>query len=177
MNYSKVTLTQVEPSDFPTAKHIINGLIPYLPTPMEFSQPSINSSYKKKLDDPNAYYFAIRGLKDGFKFITLGFCAIQNIDWISRHGEVFFVMVGSKCTIPNTDNARDVLTQLLQFSFEEINMNKVYINVVDGNEIREILGDFGFVGEGNLREAVFKKGQFLDVTVYSLLAQEFRERE
>lgn len=177
MKYSKVTLTQIEPNDLPTVKHIINGLVPYLPTPTEFNQSSINVTFDKNLEDPNAYHFSIRGLKDGFKLITLGFCAVEEIDWVSRHGEVAFAMLGGKCTIPHNDNARSALGQLLRFAFEEINLNKVYINVIDGNEIREILSEFGFVAEGSQREAVFKKGQFLDVTVYSLLAQEHRERE
>lgn len=176
MNYSKVTLTQIEPNDLPTVKHITNGLLPYLLTPVEFNQSSVNHQYKIYLEDINAYYFSIRGLKDGFKLITLGFCALRNINWVSRHSEVYFIMLGGKCTVPHNSNAKDALGQLLRFAFEEVNLNKVYINVIDGNEIREILGDFGFVAEGSQRESVFKKGRFLDVTVYSLLAQEYREK-
>ena len=174
IKYSKIDLMQIEKNDIPDLKRFINSFRHHLPEYKEVNIESLNEQYLLQLTDPNAYYFTIRGLKEGgYALYTEGFCSINNIDWVARHGELRFLMQGSSATFPSTESAKQAFGKLLSFGFEEINLNKLWINVVDGNNIKEFLDKFGFVAEGIKREACFKRGEFVDITVCSLLAQEY----
>jgi RimJ/RimL family protein N-acetyltransferase len=181
MNYSKIDLMQIEKSDVPVLKNFINAFRHHLvDEQQEVNTELVNDRYNKILADLNSYHFAIRGFPEaGFGSTTLGFVALRNIDWISRLGEVWFLMQDEEptnsATIPNTEASGIAFTKLCKFAFEEINLHKVWIPVVDGNNILNILDRSGWVAEGIRREARLKRGGFVDIKVYSILAQEWRE--
>jgi RimJ/RimL family protein N-acetyltransferase len=180
MKYAKIDLMQIERSDVPTLKNFINAFRHHLTEHREVNTELVNERYEALLADTTSYHFAIRGFPEaGFGSTTLGFCAIQDISWGSRNGELVFLMQdesASPATIPDTDGGRIAFGKLLKFAFEEINLHKVYLNVVDGNNVYAALGTFGFVTDGVRREARLKRGTFVDVKVCSLLSQEWQEK-
>jgi len=179
MTYSKINLMQVEKRDVPSLKTFINGLKLHLDEYREVTTSLLNSQYEKDIRDSSTYNFAIRARKDTPMLLTVGFCAAKNIDWVSRHAELFFVMQdgnsGPAVTIPNTEYTKTAFKMLLDFCFDELNLQKVFIDVLEANNIKGVLDEFGFVAEGVRRQAKFKRGRFVDVTVCSLLVQEHRE--
>jgi RimJ/RimL family protein N-acetyltransferase len=179
MKYSKIDLMQIERNDVPALKNFINAFRHHLPEHKEVNTELLNERYEALTNDVASYHFSIRGFQEaGYSSSTLGFCGIQNIDWVSRHGELVFLMQdeGSHATIPSTEAGRLAFQKLVRFGFEEANINKLWIQVADGNNIMGVLDDFGFVAEGVRRQAHLKRGEHVDIAICSLLSIEYRER-
>ena len=71
----------------------------------------------------------------------------------------------------------EALMLLLGYSFDELNLHRVFLRVVDFNQraIESYL-KCGFSKEGRLRDAIFLDGDYHDVVVMSILEEEFRAR-
>jgi RimJ/RimL family protein N-acetyltransferase len=122
--------------------------------------------------------FSIRGSEVKYKEFVVGICAIKHIDWVARHGEVFFIMVdkdGHRATIHNHPASKKAFGDLLEFAFGELNLNKVWIEVYEHNDIKPVLEQFGFVAEGVRKDALFREGRFFDSVICSLMAVEHQE--
>ena len=68
----------------------------------------------------------------------------------------------------------DAVRTLLRFGFEEMNLNRVALTVYDFNE-RAIASyrKCGFVEEGRQRQAMYKRGRYIDVLLMSVLRSEW----
>ncbi len=69
----------------------------------------------------------------------------------------------------------DALMTLLRFAFEEMNLNRVELDVFDFNE--RALASYrkcGFVEEGRRRQALFKAGAYHDVVLMGVLREDWR---
>lgn len=120
--------------------------------------------------------FAITASKGGSDVYVVGVCGLFNIDWISRHAELIFIMMDKlkyDGTIQNFSPTTSALTRLLKFGFEELGLNKVWLEILETNHSMETLESMGFVVEGIRRDAAFKGGQFVSSSVLSITAQEF----
>ncbi|HZL99564.1 MAG TPA: GNAT family protein [Planctomycetota bacterium] len=63
---------------------------------------------------------------------------------------------------------------LMHYAFHELDLNRVYGEVLTGNEaVRRLHRKVGFQEEGVLRQHVFKRGRHEDVVVVGLLASDF----
>lgn len=166
MNYAKIDLMQIERNDIPTLKHALNRQ-----PGAKFNTETLNREYTDRLGRHNDYGFALRALKEGgFGLILIGFCFVEDIDWISRHGMLKLIKVGH--VPPDLDTV--IMRKAADFCFDEINLNKIYCETSNAGHLSSALTELGFVAEGSRREASFYKGKFYDVTVYGLLAQEYR---
>lgn len=176
--YEKLHLMQVEKGDLPDLLKFIR--IFENVSAFEFDNIElVNSWYEGIIESPADILFSIRGLKEGgFGLHTVGFCIITDIDWVSRTSVIEILMKDgdNPGTIPYNYNGKEALQQILDFAFKELNLNKVVFEVVDGNDIIEMLGKFGFLVEGVRRESYFKRGDFVDITVLSLLSREYLGR-
>jgi RimJ/RimL family protein N-acetyltransferase len=83
-------------------------------------------------------------------------------------------MIGDK-TAWNHGYGTDAIVTLLHFAFDEINLHRVGLNVLEGND-RAIASyhKCGFVEEGRLRQAWYAAGRYHDVILMSVLEDEFR---
>jgi ribosomal-protein-alanine N-acetyltransferase len=62
---------------------------------------------------------------------------------------------------------------VLRFGFEEMALNRVEALILPGNEAaHRLLTGLAFQREGVLREYEHLKGQFVDLTMYSLLRRD-----
>lgn len=172
----EICLAQLEKSDLSRVREFFNyGFKRYLDEYKDYSREEIECWFEQLRDKDNTIAFAIRGSQDIYKDFLVGICALKNIDWVARHAEIFFMMVdkdGHKATIHNRPATKQALNLLLDFAFEEINLNKVWIEVYEHNDVKSVLEDFGFVAEGVRKEVLFKEGRFLDSIICSLLAAE-----
>lgn len=106
--------------------------------------------------------------------VHIGNCGFHAIDWKNRKTEVG-VVIGEKdhwCRGYGTDAMR----VLLRVAFDELNLNRVSLNVFSFN--RRAIAAYekvGFKHEGTLREALYREGQYHDVLVMSILQREYRE--
>lgn len=83
----------------------------------------------------------------------------------------FGIMIGDK-TLWGSGLGRSVVSRVLKFSWEELNLRRIQLNVLASNEraIRLYKG-CGFFEEGKLREAQFKGGQYVDVVLMGILRE------
>lgn len=65
--------------------------------------------------------------------------------------------------------------RLLQYGFEELQMNRIEAYVDPGNALSsQLLQRLGFEQEGKVRQAFFQKGRFVDAFIYSLLQKDYK---
>lgn len=169
MSYSKIDIMQIEKNDIPTLKHAIN-----LQPGVQQTTDKLNRDYSKSIIDGDSYAFSVRALKEGgFGLSLIGFCFVDYVDWVSRNAELRFFTVGAV----SPEHEKIIASKLVDFCFDELNLNKVYVNLTYLDRLTSTLSDIGFVAEGLRREAAWGKGRFQDVTVYALLAQEYRAKK
>jgi RimJ/RimL family protein N-acetyltransferase len=116
---------------------------------------------------PNERHFAIERKDDR---THIGNASIHDIDWVSRTGW-FGLFVGEPAAW-NRGFGGDAIGTLVRFSFDEMNLHKLRINVFDYNErAKHVLIGHGFVEEGKLVRDFFREGTWHDIVVFSI----FRE--
>jgi ribosomal-protein-alanine N-acetyltransferase len=73
--------------------------------------------------------------------------------------------------------ATEVVNEILRFGFETLGLHRIYARCFPWNVASErVLVKNGMVYEGTLRDAVFCKGEFQSLKVFSVLRQEFLAR-
>ncbi|MBZ5558461.1 MAG: GNAT family N-acetyltransferase [Acidobacteriia bacterium] len=70
-----------------------------------------------------------------------------------------------------------IFTLLKKHCFDYLNMHRVWLAVLEGNEpARRLYEKQGFRVEGRYREAVFRDGSYHDYIIMSLLEEEYRKQ-
>jgi RimJ/RimL family protein N-acetyltransferase len=127
--------------------------------------------------DPNEKVLAIE-VRDGIRtgddkgWKLIGNCGVFSIEWVNRHAEVG-IMIGDK-TCWDKGYGTEVMTLLVRHCFETLNLNRVFLRVyADNLRGKRAYEKAGFVEEGRMREAVFKRGRYDDVILMSVLRSEW----
>lgn len=175
----KIELGQIEQSDVPLLRDFLNSrFAQYLGFSSVYSYESINQNLTGVWGDPEAYSFSIKVQPEGdFKKTVSGFCAIKNIDWIARHGELLFIKTNSNgdlLNIQECEEAARAFGMLIDYAFGELNLNKVWVEVYQGLNIKTKLEALGFVAEGVRQYAKQVSGKQVSTTIYSLLVDQYR---
>jgi len=86
------------------------------------------------------------------------------------------IMIGDK-RVRGRGYGREALELILDYAFERLNLNKVYLGVDAENTGAVTMYErVGFVLEGTQRQHLFRDGAFRDSHVMSILRDEFRSR-
>lgn len=95
-----------------------------------------------------------------FKYY-IGTCSLHDIDWISRKGEIGY-MIGEK-QYWGAGLATEIVGLLTDYGFNRINLNKITAGVVDGNigSVRALEKN-GFKKFTVLEQEYFLDGKYLD---------------
>ena len=68
-----------------------------------------------------------------------------------------------------------VFAAVLKYSFDYMNMHRVWLAVLDYNQVGiKLYEKHGFQKEGSYRDAIFRDGRYHDYTIMSLLEEEYR---
>ena len=114
-------------------------------------------------------------MKDGSGWRLIGNSSFFDFDWIARVAEVG-IMIGDK-SVWNQGYGTEVMTLLLRHGFETLNLNRIYLRVyADNKRAIRTYEKVGFVHEGRMRQAVYKKGKYNDVLFMSVLSEEWNAR-
>ncbi|MGB3365867.1 MAG: GNAT family protein [Acidaminobacteraceae bacterium] len=117
----------------------------------------------------DTYNFAIEA-KDSNKYI--GGCGINEIDWKNSVATVG-IMIGDK-DYWSKGYGTDAMKLLVKFIFEQMNVNKIKLNVYSFNErARKCYLRTGFTQEGILREELFRDGKYHDIILMGILKSEY----
>lgn len=170
---SKVRLREYRREDAYLAQKYMNDaeikmlLAPGIPFPITFEEEEkwVMSNVSSK----NEYSFAIETLEDN-KYI--GGCGINALDWKNSIATVG-IFIGDK-NYWSMGYGTDAMKVLINFIFNEMNINKIKLNVYSFNK-RAVKSyeKCGFKIEGTLRQEIFRNGQYHDEYVMGLLREEF----
>ena len=119
---------------------------------------------------PPEITFALEALEEGRH---IGSVSLHRVGHPARHASLG-VLIGDK-EYWNRGFGTDAVTTMMHYGFEELNLNRVWLEVHDFNA-RAIAcyRKCGFVEEGRLRQDRYRNGQYGDTIVMGVLREEFR---
>jgi len=104
----------------------------------------------------------------------IGNASIHDIDWVSRSG--WFGLFIGEPTAWNRGFGSDAISTLVRFAFDEMNLEKLRINVFQYNDrATHVLETHGFVAEGRLRRDFYRDGAYHDLVIYSIFRDSAQE--
>ena len=105
----------------------------------------------------------------------IGNASLHDIDWVSRTA-VFGMFIGDPSAW-NRGFGTDAVRTLVRFTFEEMNLRKLKINVFDYNErAKHVLFAIGFEQEGKLMKEFYREGQYHDLVILSIFSDTTLQR-
>jgi RimJ/RimL family protein N-acetyltransferase len=121
--------------------------------------------------DPHERPMAI-DVRDGETWRLIGNCVVFGIDWINRCAEVA-IMIGDRSAW-DKGYGTEAMMLLAKHCFETLNLQRVFLRVyADNLRAQRAYQKAGFVEEGRLRQAVFKRGAYQDAILMSVLRTEW----
>lgn len=148
----------------PETKRLLSPRIPFPITLEEEGKWFENLSSSK-----DTYSFAIETLEDG-KYI--GGCGVNAIDW-KNSVAIVGIFIGDK-NYWGKGYGTDAMRVLTKFIFEQMNINKIKLNVFSYNtRAQKSYEKCGFKVEGVLRQELFRDGRYYDEIVMGILKEEY----
>lgn len=148
---------------------IVSRLTPEVPYPVTLYEEE--KWYQSITAESDIYKFAIETLEDG-KFI--GGCSINHISWKNRVAAIG-IFIGDKA-YQSKGYGTDALTVLIDFVFQQMNINKISLCVYSFNvSAINCYKKLGFQVEGVLRQEIYKDGKYFDKILMGLFKQEYDE--
>jgi RimJ/RimL family protein N-acetyltransferase len=114
--------------------------------------------------------------KEAETWQMIGNCSFMDMDHTARSAEVGLFIGDKSCW--NKGYGTEVMRLLLQFGFETLNLNRIFLRVDEHNKggIRAY-HKAGFVEEGRLRQAVYRDGEYFDFLIMSVIRSEWNSGE
>lgn len=172
-----VRLREYRKSDIETVlkffhdEEVIKNLSPGIPYPYTFEDEEKWFENNSALNDN--YNFAIETIASN-KYI--GGCGINQIDW-KNSWVIIGIVIGDK-DYWSKGYGLDAMNVLVGFIFNQMNINKIKLNVFSFNE-RAIAcyEKCGFIREGVLREELFRDGKYYDVIAMGMFRKDFSAKK
>lgn len=174
----RLRLRALERTDIPRCVTWLNdpevrkNLLVYRPLSLAQEEDWYESMLKRPADE---HVFCIE-VQTPQGWTTIGNTGFHNLDWRNRSAEVG-LFIGEK-QFWGKGYGGDTLRLMLRYAFNQLNLNKVYLNVFSTNQrgIR-CYEKIGFVHEGRMREDIYQDGQYIDVFIMSVLRSEWKDQE
>lgn len=105
--------------------------------------------------------------------IPIATCAFMGLDSKNRHAELAIV-IGNK-DYWGKGYGTKIMNQLLEWGFNDLNLNKLYLHVFANNpRAIGLYEKLGFVREGTLRNMLYRNGEYVDIYAYGLMKDEWQ---
>ena len=106
----------------------------------------------------------------------IGNIGLFAIDWVNRSAELG-IFIGEKL-VWNQGYGREAIQLLLQFGFDTLNLNRIFLRVDETNPGGiHCYEHAGFAHEGRLRQAKFENGQYIDHLFMSVLRSDWQSMD
>lgn len=123
--------------------------------------------YEKTIDDKSTFRFVVETPQDG----AVGIATLSNIDWKNRratHGIKLTGNVGGKGI------GTDAVMAVMRYAFEELNLNRLDGSWYEDNlASQNLYKKCGWKEEGCRRNYIFKNGQYKNLIITGILAEEY----
>lgn len=104
----------------------------------------------------------------------IGACGICYIDWVNRNADLS-IYIGYNDEYIDDKYAPDAVKLLLNYGFDELNLNRIYVEVYDiDHKKKDLIEKLGFKLEGKHRQTHWTEGKWCDSLFYSVLKDEFQ---
>ncbi|CAG34769.1 GNAT family N-acetyltransferase [Desulfotalea psychrophila] len=148
-----------------------NDLISLLGAPFRYIDESIDSAWLDNYFSNRSNCVRLAVCQHGSNDI-IGAVYLLSIDWISRSCE-FAIWIGD-VEFRGNGVGTFATEGALKHAFLDLNLNRVYLTVLEENEAaRALYKKVGFSEEGKHRQAVFKEGKYMNMIQMSILKNEF----
>jgi len=165
----RVVLRAIEREDLPNYVEWLNApdVLEYFGRYVPMSLAAEEQWYEKMLQDSSVCNFAIE-----FEGQHVGGAGFSYIDERNSNAEVgLFIGIPA---LWDQGLGRDVLTTLVRFAFEQMNLHRVYLRVHAGNKRGiHLYEKIGFQHEGCWRHAEFRHGRYIDLLWMGILRDEW----
>lgn len=173
----RVYLRAAERSDIPIFVRWFNDgeTISYLSMRAPMSEPMEEQWFNRMLEreGKDAYHFVMCRLEDDKPLGTIGLFSVDTVNGNAGIG----IAIGEK-SVWGQGYGTDAMFALLDFGFGQLRLERMWLEVDEFNaRARRSYEKCGFVLEGTERHAIFKKGQFHDVLLMSILREEWAAQE
>ena len=132
------------------------------------------------LEDQNAWFDSLQKTKQiNFMFVIvdlktneiIGAAGLLYTNWIIRSADYSFYIGHDQLYIGNDGRAEEATQLLLNYGFNDLNLNKVWMELYEYDEekINFFMSKFKFKKDGLLRENCFHAGRYWDSLIISLL--------
>lgn len=129
-----------------------------------------NIWYQNYLKDNSRLEYIINIKLTNKKIGTIG---LSSIDYRNQKAE-YGIIIGEQDEWAK-GYAKEASYAILKYSFNELNLQKVYLKVFSDNySAIKLYRNLGFNDEGLLRKEIYKNGSFKDVIIMSVLKEEWK---
>lgn len=136
-----------------------------------YTEDKVRHFIEQAQDFTSHRHYAIVDEKDEY----LGTISLKEIDTINMKAE--YAIVLRRIAI-GTSIARDATHQILKIAFNELMLNKVYLNVLSNNHrANRFYLKFGFKFEGTFRQDIKIENEFYDLNWYSILKESYESMD
>lgn len=167
----RITLRSVTPDDLPSFVHWLNDrqVHYHLSTPGHLNLDDEREWYESTRKNPNTINFAIETEHQALIGV-IGLRLGPRTDQSAEMG----IFIGEK-SVWGQGYCTEALRTLLDYAFKYLNLNRVHLRVdVDNIGGQTCYRRCGFELEGELRQAIFRDGQFVNQYVMSVLRENYQ---
>lgn len=170
---NNIFIRPLEKDDLPLVKHWLNSheisrIMGYLPVLSNHEQLLWFEGIKKYR---TAYVFAICIGESGEHIGNIG---LGNIDFMNRHAMLNIFIADHENR--GKGYGRKAISDLLDFAFNRLNLNKVYLQTSPQFKDAVLLYErIGFVKEGAMRQHYACDGEYHDKLILSMLRKEYEQ--
>ena len=126
---------------------------------------------EKVVNDSSTLMFSIKRNQD---LQLLGCCGLVYINWIHRHADLSLYIGWDNSYIDSDGYAKESCEKLLDYSFGELCLNKVWTEIYEfDKQKKELYDKIGFIQDGLLRQNYWYEGQWWDSRILSILSSEY----
>ena len=138
------------------------------PENCKFTWTNTLEEHLEELKDPDVLTLAVKKRENG----NIIGDVIINLDFESEWFEIKRIAFSEK----GSGYGRETMNALIKYAFEELNMNKVWLEAYNDNKVgRNLYESLGFHIDGILRQHHKTERGILDQMQFSMLAGEYRQ--
>ena len=105
----------------------------------------------------------------------IGACGLLYTNWITRSADLSLYIGLEELYIDNAGYAKEAASLLIDYGFNVLNLNKIWMELYefDQKKLQLFTTGFGFKKDGTLREHCFADGRYWDSFIISLTRKDF----